>query len=162
MLPGWARVNLGAMAMKAYSAFPKAPALLEPHHKIVWCYIQSHSLGGVLLLCRDAVSDFYSPSLLGCLKIGYVIKLSIFLKHPVHLNMIIKQFFYTILFFILYPQAILINLDQTGVCPRSVMVKAMDCGIVVHKFILQLRYYVHFQTNTLGNGMNPLILPAMG
>ena len=30
-----ARVDLGAMAMKGYSAFPKAPALLEPHHQIV-------------------------------------------------------------------------------------------------------------------------------
>ena len=30
-----ARVDLGAMVMKVYSAFPKAPALLEPHHPIV-------------------------------------------------------------------------------------------------------------------------------
>ena len=34
MLPRWARVDLGAMAMKGYSAFPKAPALLESHHEI--------------------------------------------------------------------------------------------------------------------------------
>ena len=47
-------------------------------------------------------------------------------------------------------------------CPRGVMVKAMDCGIVVSEFVLQLRYYVHFLANTLGKGMNPLILPAMG
>ena len=49
-----------------------------------------------------------------------------------------------------------------GGCPRGVMVKAMDYGIVVHEFVLQSRYYVHFQANTLGKGMNPLILPAMG
>ena len=42
------------------------------------------------------------------------------------------------------------------------MVTAMDCGIVVRKFELQSHYYVHFQTNTLGKGMNPLILLAMG
>ena len=30
------------------------------------------------------------------------------------------------------------------------MVKAMDSGIVVRKFVLQLRFYVHFQANTLG------------
>ena len=31
------------------------------------------------------------------------------------------------------------------------------------KFVLQSRYYVHFRANTLGKGMNPLILPpAMG
>ena len=28
-------VDLGAMAMKGYSAFPKAPALLELHYHIV-------------------------------------------------------------------------------------------------------------------------------
>ena len=46
-------------------------------------------------------------------------------------------------------------------CPRGVMVKAMDCGIIVCEFVLQSRYYVHFWANTLGKGMNPLILPAM-
>ena len=49
-----------------------------------------------------------------------------------------------------------------GGCPRGVMVKAMACGIVVRKFILQSRYYVHFRASTLGKGMNPLTLPAMG
>ena len=47
-------------------------------------------------------------------------------------------------------------------CPRGVMVKAMDCGIVVREFVLQSRYYVHFWANNLGKGMNPLILLAMG
>ena len=46
--------------------------------------------------------------------------------------------------------------------PRGVMVKAMDCVIVVSKFVLQSHYYIHFQANTLGKGMNPLILSAMG
>ena len=50
-----------------------------------------------------------------------------------------------------------------SLCPRGVMVKAMNCGIVVREFVLQSRYYVHFRANTLGKGMNPLILPpAMG
>ena len=35
MLPHQAKVDLGAIAMKADSAFPKAPALQEPHHQIV-------------------------------------------------------------------------------------------------------------------------------
>ena len=47
-------------------------------------------------------------------------------------------------------------------CPRGVTVKAMDSGIVVSQFVLQSRYYVHFRANTLGKGMNPLILSAMG
>ena len=52
--------------------------------------------------------------------------------------------------------------NSLGVCPHGVMVEAMDCGIVVSEFELQSRYYVHFRTNTLGKGMNPLILLAMG
>ena len=47
-------------------------------------------------------------------------------------------------------------------CPRGVMVKAIDCEIVVSEFELQSRYYVHFRANTLGKGMNPHIPPAMG
>ena len=47
-------------------------------------------------------------------------------------------------------------------CPRGVVVKAMDCKIVVSEFVLQSRYYIHFPANTLRKGMNPLILPAMG
>ena len=54
------------------------------------------------------------------------------------------------------------NLQWLRGCPRGVMVKVMDCEIVVHELILQARYYVHFRANTLGKGMNPLILPAMG
>ena len=46
-------------------------------------------------------------------------------------------------------------------CPCGVMVKAMDCGIV-SEFVLKLHYYVHFRINTLGKGMNPLILPTTG
>ena len=34
VLPLQVRVDLGAMAMKGYSSFPKAPELLEPHHQI--------------------------------------------------------------------------------------------------------------------------------
>ena len=49
-----------------------------------------------------------------------------------------------------------------GRFPRGVMVKALDCGIVVREFVLQSCYYVHFRANTLGKGMSPLILPAMG
>ena len=55
-----------------------------------------------------------------------------------------------------------IEAESIRVCPRSEMIKALDCGIIVSEFVLQSRYYVHFQANTLGKGMNPLILPAMG
>ena len=45
--------------------------------------------------------------------------------------------------------------------PRGVMVKAMDYGIVVSNFVFQSHCHVHFWANTLGKGMNSLILPAM-
>ena len=55
-----------------------------------------------------------------------------------------------------------LNHLSPGAYPRGVMVKAMDSGIVVCEFVLQSRYYVHIWANTLGKGMNLLILPAMG
>ena len=61
-----------------------------------------------------------------------------------------------------YDHLLPISETLQGGCPRSVMVKAMDCGIEVSEFALQSCYYVHFRANTLGKGMNPLILPAMG
>ncbi len=62
-----------------------------------------------------------------------------------------------------YPQQYSIPRVFPEGCSRGVMVKAMNCGIVVREFVLQSRYYVHFRANTLGKGMNPLILPpAMG
>ena len=55
------------------------------------------------------------------------------------------------------PKIIYFNIHLShlrGGCPRGVIVKAMDCGIVVNEFVLQSRYYVHFRANTLGKGMN--------
>ena len=40
--------------------------------------------------------------------------------------------------------------------PRGVIVKAVDCGIVLSEFKLQSHCYIHFQTNTLGKGMELL------
>ena len=51
----------------------------------------------------------------------------------------------------LFPQL----LKRGGECPRDVMVKAMDCGIVVSGFELQSRYYAHFRANNSGKSMNP-------
>ena len=50
---------------------------------------------------------------------------------------------------------------QYGGGAHSVMVKAMDCRIVVRGFELHSHYYIDFWTNTLGKGINPLILLAM-
>ena len=49
--------------MTGYSAYPKAPALLEFHHQIIQCHIQSVD-------CKDAVSVFYSSSQLGNRKLN--------------------------------------------------------------------------------------------
>ena len=53
------------------------------------------------------------------------------------------------------------NLSTTKYRWGVLVVKTMDCEIVVSEFILQSRYYVHFWANTLRKGMNPLILLAM-
>ena len=45
-------------------------------------------------------------------------------------------------------------------CPHGVMVKAMVCEIVAHEFKLQSHYYDHFQTNTLGKGIDPPYPPS--
>ena len=44
----------------------------------------------------------------------------------------------------------------------GVVVNMLDCNIIVNKFKLQLCYYVHFWTNTLGKGIEPPSPPAMG
>ena len=46
-----------------------------------------------------------------------------------------------------------------GRCPRDVMVKPLDCWIVVNEFELQSHYYAHFRADTLGKGMNPPYSP---
>ena len=38
------------------------------------------------------------------------------------------------------------------------LIPLLDCNLKVSEFKLQLCYYIHFWTNTLGKGMNPLIL----
>ena len=54
------------------------------------------------------------------------------------------------------------SLMKKAGCPRSVMVKVMDCGILVSYFKFQSHYCLQFRTNTLGKSMNPLTLPTMG
>ena len=56
-------VDLGTVAMKEYSTFPKAPALLEPHHQI-FSVISRTLVGGVTPICRDTFGVYNSPNLL--------------------------------------------------------------------------------------------------
>ena len=42
------------------------------------------------------------------------------------------------------------------------MANELDYDIVVSEFELPPQYCVHFRINTLGKGMNLIILPAMG
>ena len=60
-----ARVDPGEMAMKGCSVFPKAPTLLRPQIRLFRGTSRALIGGGVLPLCRGAVSVFYSPSRLG-------------------------------------------------------------------------------------------------
>ena len=59
-------VNLGAMAMKEYGAFPPNSSITgDSSSDCLVSYYQDTCLGGVLPLRRDAVGVFYSPSRLG-------------------------------------------------------------------------------------------------
>ena len=55
---------------------------------------------------------------------------------------------------------LILNTDHAYIC--GVMVKAMDCGIVVSEFELLSRYYVFFRENTLGKSMNDTYPPCDG
>ena len=67
VLPHRARVDLGAIAMKGYSVFPKAP----PSDCLV--SYPGHTLAGVLPVCSGVVSVFYSPSRLGNVVVGVLV-----------------------------------------------------------------------------------------
>ena len=47
------------------------------------------------------------------------------------------------------------DIDMVG--SRGEVANVLGCNIVVSEFELQLRYYIHFQTNTLGKHINSLI-----
>ena len=42
------------------------------------------------------------------------------------------------------------------------MDKVLNYSLEINEFKLQLHYYIQFQTNTFGKGVNPLIPPAIG
>ena len=50
------RARMGAMAMKGYSAFPRAPALLKAHYQTVQCHTEDTRLGSeeVRVFCSCA------------------------------------------------------------------------------------------------------------
>ena len=64
MLPLRARVDLGAMAMKGYSAFPQGPGLLKPSHQIVYCHIWDNRYRSRTLLQR-CNRRFLQPQMTG-------------------------------------------------------------------------------------------------
>ena len=56
-------------------------------------------------------------------------------------------------------QWIRFNLERKS--PLGVMVKVLNCGVVVIEFKFQSHLYVYRWTNALWKGMNPFIIPAM-
>ena len=121
----------------------------HPNYSIVDSVTLPKSLiRGILLLCRNVVGVFYSPSWLSHRTlIGWGE------SYPsVETQSVYSADSDELAFAKLY---------DFGGGPRGLMVKAMDSWIVVREFVLQSCYYVHFRANTLGKCMNPLILPAM-
>ena len=62
---------------------------------------------------------------------------------------------------IVLEKRIRVQILDKGRGPHVVMAKTFDCIPEVSEFKLQSGYYVHFWTNTLERGMNPLISPAI-
>ena len=60
-----ARVDHGAMAMKRYSVFPKAPVLPKPHHQNLWCHIQGTHRGSLTSLYEDLQSMYTTAQAAG-------------------------------------------------------------------------------------------------
>ena len=52
--------------------------------------------------------------------------------------------------------------QKCGGSPHGIKAKVLHCALEVTEFKLQSCYYVHFQTNTLGKGMNLFILSSYG
>ena len=81
--------------------------------------------------------------------------------NEIEIKMVIFQSICTIIVR-LKPSNILSLFDiLLGACPRGVMVKTLDCGIIVSEFELQSRNCAHFRASTLRKGMNPLILQVI-
>ena len=40
---------------------------------------------------------------------------------------------------------------------QDVITKVLDCCLELSELELQSHYYIHFRTNTIGKGINPLI-----
>ena len=47
------------------------------------------------------------------------------------------------------------TLGKTSKPSVGVIVKVMDCGIVVREFVLQSRHYIYFRANTRGKTLKP-------
>ena len=66
----WASVDLGAMAMKGYSAFSKCPVLLKTQHQVVLCRIPEHSLVEFYPSAEMQLVNSASPSRVGQRKLA--------------------------------------------------------------------------------------------
>ena len=60
MLPFQARVDLGAMAMKGYSAFLKVPELLETHIRLLSVIYRTLMGGGESYPCAEVLSMYFT------------------------------------------------------------------------------------------------------
>ena len=51
---------------------------------------------------------------------------------------------------------------RKGGSHSGVVANELDCDLIVNEFKLQLYYYIHFQTKTLGKGMIVFTLQVIG
>ena len=88
------------------------------------------------------------------------VKSPVFVRYNMHIS--IGRDFCSGLFSLVVQSKSSIKQIFGGWWEHSIVTNVLDCNNVVGKFKPQLLYYIHFQTNSLGKGMNPFIVLAMG
>ena len=83
-----------------------------------------------------------------------------FFLHFQHLEMstTTKMNFQTLMSSLISSEKLRLNLIPLTRSPCGAVANVLHCDIAISEFEFQSRYYVHFRTNTLGEGINPSYL----
>ena len=196
MLPLLVQSRPGSDGNKGVFCIPQSSSIAGASPSDCLVSYLGHSLGGVLLLCREAVGVFYSPNRLGKRveevesrgrnNLHQVIWFPVFLIEMIDTQLYIKdsckmQIICTQLYGFKYSYLIQIICTQLYSFKYSYQIqkKITQLYDIKYSYLIQIIYtqlyrftYSYqiiknkidlFGLNTLGKGMNPIILPpAMG
>ena len=120
-----------------------------------------HSLVEVLSCCRSAVGVFYRPSRMSKILVKIIVW-NILCTNYLQRNGVNNITVQIIRLEFLKPHncelfVLRIITWNSRNTTSGVVADVLDCDTVVREFELQLRYCIHFMTNTLRKGMNPTV-----